>query len=180
MRRVIEREGVPATDQVVSVFEPHTNIIVKDWRDTQTAHKLNLTTSEHGMVLNVVIEKGNPVDNSRLLPMINRIQARHGKLPRQLPRMRVMPARKKTLRIKAVGLPKMRCMKIEKMTGSEWIYKKFKRFCAGIEGNVSMLKRVFGLDCCTWRGLEHFPSYVMSAALAHNFKLFVRLSQQDL
>jgi IS5 family transposase len=41
-------------------------------------------------------------------------------------------------------------------------------------------KRVFGLDRCTWRGLEHFKSYVMSAVLAYNFKLFARLSRQAL
>ena len=69
-------------------------------------------------------------------------------------------------------------MTVEEMTGSEWIYKKLKCFRAGIEGNISMLKRVFGLDRCTWRGLEHFKSYVMSAVLAYNFKLFARLSRQ--
>ncbi|PIY05506.1 MAG: ISNCY family transposase, partial [Gallionellales bacterium CG_4_10_14_3_um_filter_54_96] len=69
----------------------------------------------------------------------------------------------KALGIKAVGLPKKRGMKIEEMTGSEYVYKKLKRFRAGIEGNISMLKRVFGLDRCTWRGLEHFKAYVMSA-----------------
>lgn len=95
-----------------------------------------------------------------------------------------MPARKiseaKALGIKAVGLPKKRGMVVEEMTGSECIYKKLKRFRAGIEGNISMLKRVFGLDRCTWKGLEHFQSYVMSAVLAYNFKLFARLSRQGL
>ncbi|MDX8378950.1 MAG: hypothetical protein R8K48_02740 [Gallionella sp.] len=64
----------------------------------------------------------------------------------------------KALGIKAVGLPKKRGMKVEepksfwlgtRMTGRDWIYKKLKRFRAGIEGNISMLKRVFGLDRCT-------------------------------
>jgi len=43
-------------------------------------------------------------------------------------------------------------MTIEEMTGSEWIDKKLKRFRAGVEGNISMLKRVFGLDRCTGAG----------------------------
>ena len=185
VRRVLKGEKVPAADKVVSLFEPHTDIIVKDRRDTQYGHKLNLTTGKHGMVLDVVIERGNPADSSRLLPMIKRIEACYGKLPRQVAADAGYASKEnisaaKALGIKAVGLPKKRGMSVEEMTGSEWIYKKLKRFRAGIEGNISMLKRVFGLDRCTWRGLAHFQSYVMSAVLAYNFKLFARLSRQTL
>ena len=185
VRRVIKGEKVAASEKVVSVFEPHTDIIVKDRRDTQYGHKLNLTTGMRGMVLDVVVEQGNPADSSRLLPMIKRIEECYGKLPRQVAADagyassdNIVDA--KALGIKAVGLPKKRGMKIEDMTGSDWIYKKLKRFRAGIEGNISMLKRVFGLDRCTWRGLEHFKAYVMSAVLAYNFKVFARLSRQTI
>ena len=181
VRRVFKGEKVPADEKVVSVFEPHTDIIVKGGRDTQYGHKLNLSTGKHGMVLDMVIEEGNPADSSRLLPMIKRIGECYGKLPRQVAADAGYASAEnireaKALGIKAIGLPKKRGMKVEDMTGSEWVYKKLKRFRAGIEGNISMLKRVFGLDRCTWRGLAHFKSYVMSAVLAYNFKLFVRLS----
>lgn len=129
----------------------------------------------------MVIEEGNPADSSRLLSMIKRIQACYGKLLRQVAGDASYASKDaKALGIKAVGLPKKRGMNVEEMTGSEWIYQKLKSFHAGIEGNISMLKRVFGLDRCTWRGLEHFQSYVMSAVLAYNFKLFARLSRQGL
>jgi len=185
VRRVIKGEKVAATEKVVSVFEPHTDIIVKDRRDTQYGHKLNLTTGMRGMVLDVVIETGNPSDSSRLLPMIKRIEECYGKLPRQVAADAGYASKEniseaKALGIKAVGLPKKRGMKIEDMTGSNWIYQKLKRFRTGIEGNISMLKRVFGLDRCTWRGLEHFKAYVMSAVLAYNFKVFARLSRQTI
>lgn len=185
VRRVIKGEKVAACEKVVSMFEPHTDIIVKDRRDTQYGHKLNITTGMRGMVLDVVVEEGNPADSSRLLPMIKRINEHYGKLPRQVAADagyascdNVTAA--KELGIKAVGLPKKRGMKVEDMTGSEWIYKKLKRFRAGIEGNISMLKRVFGLDRCTWRGLEHFKAYVMSAVLAYNLNVFARLSRQTI
>ena len=183
LRRVIKGDKVSAADKIVSLFEPHTDIIVKDRRDTQFGHKLNLTTGKHGMVLDLVIEEGNPADSSRLLPMIKRIKECYGKLPRQVAADAGYASQEnikeaKALGIKAIGLPKKRGMSVEEMTGSEWIYKKLKRFRAGIEGNISMLKRVFGLDRCTWRGLLHFKSYVMSAVLAYNFKLFARLSRQ--
>ena len=185
VRRVIKGEKVAASEKVLSVFEPHTDIIVKDRRDTQYGHKLNLTTGLRGMVLDVVVEEGNPADSSRLLPMIKRIEECYGKLPRQVAADAGYASTEniseaKGLGIKAVGLPKKRGMKVEDMTGSEWIYKKLKRFRAGIEGNISMLKRVFGLDRCTWRGLAHFKAYVMSAVLAYNFNVFARLSRQTI
>ena len=51
------------------------DIIVKDRRDTQYGHKLNLTTGLRGMVLDVVVEEGNPADSSRLLPMYSVLES---------------------------------------------------------------------------------------------------------
>ncbi|VAW61134.1 hypothetical protein MNBD_GAMMA11-299 [hydrothermal vent metagenome] len=42
-RRVILKEKVPSSEKTVSLFEPHTDIIVKGARDIQYGHKLNLT-----------------------------------------------------------------------------------------------------------------------------------------
>jgi len=39
-RRVLEGEKVPASEKLVSLFEPHTDIIVKDRRDTLYGHKV--------------------------------------------------------------------------------------------------------------------------------------------
>ena len=40
-RRVFHGEKVPASEKVVSIFEAHTDIVVKGSRDTQYGHKLN-------------------------------------------------------------------------------------------------------------------------------------------
>lgn len=37
---VLRRESVPAHDKIVSIFEPRTDIIVKDGRQTQHGHKV--------------------------------------------------------------------------------------------------------------------------------------------
>lgn len=41
-RRIFKGEKVPAQEKVVSLYEPHTDIIVKDRRQVQYGHKLNL------------------------------------------------------------------------------------------------------------------------------------------
>ena len=43
-RRVLHGEAVAANEKIVSLFEPHADIIVKGARDVQYGHKLNLTT----------------------------------------------------------------------------------------------------------------------------------------
>ena len=47
-RRVLDGEQVPAADKLVSLFEPHTDIIVKGSREVQYGHKLNLSTGKTG------------------------------------------------------------------------------------------------------------------------------------
>jgi transposase, IS5 family len=51
-------------------------------KGSKYGHKFNITMGKHGMVLDVVIEEGNPADSNGLLPMIRRIKECYGKLPR--------------------------------------------------------------------------------------------------
>ena len=82
-RRVFDGEGVPAGEKLVSLFEPHADIILKGGRQVQYGHKLNLTTGKSGLILDIVIEAGNPADRERFLPMLDRHIARTGAPPRQ-------------------------------------------------------------------------------------------------
>jgi transposase, IS5 family len=61
-RRVLDSQAVPAGEKLLSLFEPHADIIVKGARDAQYGHKLNLVTGDSGLILDVVVEAGNPAD----------------------------------------------------------------------------------------------------------------------
>ena len=80
-RRVFGGETVPAGEKVVSLFEPHTDIIVKGGRGTHYGHKINLATGRSGLVLDVVVEDGNPADSARCLPMLGRHIEHYGVAP---------------------------------------------------------------------------------------------------
>src|SRR5271165_3718046 len=82
-RRVLRGETVAANEKIVSLFEPHADIIVKGGREVEYGHKLNLTTGRSGLILDLVIEAGNPADSERFLPMLNRHIAVYGEAPRQ-------------------------------------------------------------------------------------------------
>ena len=64
-RRVIKGEKVPASEKVVSFFEDHSDIIVKGQRETVYGHKVFLCGGASTLILDCLIERGNPADSDR-------------------------------------------------------------------------------------------------------------------
>ena len=179
-RRVLCGEAVPAQDKLVSLFESHADIIVKGKRDVRYGHKLNLTTGRSGLILDLVIEAGNPADSDRLMPMLERHIATYGEAPRQAAADGGFASRKNLNRAKACGVRDMAFhkksgLKIQDMVRSRWVYRKLRNFRAGIEAGISCLKRAYGLALCTWRGLDRFRAYVWSSVVAYNLALLARM-----
>jgi IS5 family transposase len=179
-RRVFGGESVPAAEKIVSLFEPHADIIVKGGRDVQYGHKLNLTSGKSGLILDVVIEAGNPADSDRFLPMLERHIAAYGRAPRQAAADGGYASganlqRAKALGVRDIAFHKKVGLRIEDMVRSRWVYRKLRNFRAGIEAGISCLKRAYGLSRCTWRGLDHFRAYIWSSVVAYNLTLLARL-----
>jgi IS5 family transposase len=179
-RRVLRGEAVAAGEKIVSLFEPHADIIVKGGRDVEYGHKLNLTTGRSGLILDLVIEAGNPADSERFLPMLKRHIACYGEAPRQAAADGGYASRQNLGEAKALGVRDMAFhkkagLRIEDMVKSNWVYRKLRNFRAGVESDISCLKRAYGLARCLWRGLDHFTAYVWSSAVAYNLALFARL-----
>ena len=63
---------MPVSEKIFSIFETHSDMIIKGSRDIQYGHKLNLSSGKSGLILDLVIETGNPADTHRLLPMLDR------------------------------------------------------------------------------------------------------------
>jgi len=179
-RRVFDGESVPASEKVVSIFEPHTDIIKKGGRDVYYGHKINLTTGVSGLVVDAVIERGNPADETRFMPMLERYQQAYGQLPSQVAvdggySSQANLAAAKALGVEDVGFHKRRSLTIEEMTGGDhWLYRELRNFRAGIEAGISYLKRCFGLKRVYWKGWEHFCASIWASIFAHNL---VRLAR---
>jgi len=146
----------------------------------QYGHKLNLVTGPSGLILDIVVEAGNPADAERFLPMLERQIARCGVPPRQVAADGGYASRDnltaaKARGVKDVAFHKKRGLAVEDMVKSRWVYRKLRNFRAGIEAGISCLKRAYGLARCTWRGLDHFKTYIWSAVVAHNLVLLARL-----
>ena len=179
-RRIFQGEKVPAEEKIFSIFEEHTDIIVKGSRDIQYGHKLNLSTGRSGLILDVVVEEGNPADSDQFLQMLERHIDNFGVAPRQMAADGGYASKDnlqeaKALLVKDVLFHKKRGLKVEEMAKSPWVYRSLRNFRAGIEAGISCLKRAYGLARCTWKGLAHFHAYVWSSVVAHNLALFGRL-----
>src|ERR1700758_721713 len=179
-RRVLQGETVAANEKIVSLFEPHADVIVKGGREVQYGHKLNLTTGRSGLILDLVIEPGNPADSERFLPMLKRHIAFYGQAPRQTAAdggfaNRDNLGQAKALGVRDVAFHKKAGLRIKDMVKNNWVYRKLRNFRAGIESDISCLKRAYGLARCLWRGLDHFTAYVWSSVAAYNLALFARL-----
>ena len=182
-RRVFAGKSVPSTKKVVSLFEDHTDIIVRSNREVKFGHKLNLTTGKTGLILDAVVEKGNPADSKRLIPMLERQINIYGVAPDKASvdggyasKDNLLAA--KQLGIKDMAFHKKRGLAIEEMVKSKWVYKQLRNFRAGIEGNISCLKRAYGLTRCIWKGWEKFKSYVWSSIVSYNLSLLTKLLPQ--
>ena len=71
-RRVVHGQCVAACEKVFSIFEPHTDIIVKDRRDPLFGHKVCLNIGSSNLISDCLILEGNPADCTLTLEMLDR------------------------------------------------------------------------------------------------------------
>lgn len=178
-RRVLRGEKVSASEKVVSIFEPHTDIIVKDRRETLYGHKLCLSVGASSLVSDLVVLKGNPADATLAVTMIERQRDIYGRVPLKSAMDGGFASKANLAAIKALGVrdvafSKKRGLAIEDMAKSTWVYRKLRDFRAGVEGVISFLKRCFGMRRCNWRGFESFKSYAWSSVIAMNLLVMAR------
>jgi IS5 family transposase len=178
-RRVVEGESVPAPEKIVSIFEPHTDILRKDRRETLYGHKICLTGGASSMILDCRVLQGNPADSTLAKTMVDRQADIFSRPPRQIVFDGAFASKLNLHDIKAEGVRDVAFSKslglaIGAMVKSSWVYKRLRDFRAGIEGNISFLKRIFGLDRCTWKSWASFQSYVWASILSFNLLVFAR------
>lgn len=179
--RVLRGESVDAQDKVVSIFEPHTDVIRKDRRETVFGHKICLTGGASNLILDCLIVKGNPADVDLAIPMLDRQKEIYGRYPLKVcfdggfaSKVNLRAAKEPGRNIKDVCFAKKRGLKEIDMCRSEYVYHRLRRFRAGIESGISWLKRCMGLSRCVWKGWQGFKSYVWSSIVTANLLTVAR------
>jgi IS5 family transposase len=175
-RRVFAGEKVPASDKIVSIFEPHSDIICrgKANQPVEFGHKVWLDEVEGGIVTDYRILEGNPSDKNQWQPSLDHHVELFGRPPYQASADRGVystpnEAYAAQIGVKRVILPKSGYKSESRRQHEQqrW-FKRGRRFHAGVEGRISVLKRKHGLDRCLYHGQDGFGRWVGWGIIAGN------------
>lgn len=180
-RRVFNEENVPAVEKIVSIFEPHTDIIVKGDREVLYGHKINLATQENGFITYLKIEQGNPADSTLYGPVLQACEADYQQYPSSVVADGCYASQANVKNAKAQGVKRNVFSKpiglsLTEMGVKKKTFNNLRNFRAGIEGNISELKRAYGAGKSTWKAQEGFNAFVWASTLCYNLIRTVRLS----
>jgi IS5 family transposase len=178
-RRVLKGQAVPAEQKVVSIFEPHTDIIKKGQREIVYGHKILFAGGKSNLILDCLIQRGNPADAEQFVPALERHRDRFKQAPKHVATdggfaSKSNAAQARALGVENIAFSALKGNKLSELVKNERTYKRLRKWRAGIEGIISATKRAFGLDRCTWSGFQSFQAYVLLAVLAFNLQTLAR------
>jgi len=182
VRRILKGEQVPAQEKIVSVFEAHADIILrgKESKPVEYGHKIWLNEVEGGLVSHYRILDGNPPDEQQWKPSLKAHQATFKHPPQQASADRGLSSEPNEqlahdLGVHRVIIPKRgyRSKPREKLEHRLW-FVKGRKWHAGVEGRISVLKRAHGLGRCLAHGLTGFHRWVGWGVIAGNLAVLGR------
>jgi IS5 family transposase len=176
-RRVIDGEQVPTAEKIYSIFEPHTDLIMRGKVRTpvEFGHKVFLAESAQGLITQYDVLKGNPNDERHVAPSLERHKQAFGRAPELYGGDRGFHSERnvascKQNGVKVASIPQRGGHKTPKRAAYEKSaeFKEGQRFRAGIEGRISVLFRGRGMKRCLAEGFDRFELLVGAAVLANN------------
>lgn len=174
-RKEIEGEKVPNDEKLFSIYEVHTDIIVKGQREVQFGHKINLAAGKSNLVLDCQILTGNPADKSLYVPTINRVIENYGIIPRDSTTDGGYASLHNLNYAQEAGIANIVFNKVvgsmQNIASSLNMITRLKKWRSTIEAVISNIKRGFKIFTCNWKGWEHFQSKVLWSVLAYNFRV---------
>jgi IS5 family transposase len=181
-RRVIHGEKLCAAEKIVSLFEPHTQIIKrqKAGKATEFGHKLYLEEVEGGIVSGYRVLEEAGQDDRYLGQSLVDHQHRFGHPPWLVTGDRgVSSPTNEQLATDAgvtrVVLPaKGKVSEKRKQQERERWFRRGFRFRAGIEGRISVLRRCYELDRCRDHGEDGMDRWVGWGIITANLVTIAR------
>lgn len=168
-------EKVPNSEKIFSIYEPHTDIIVKGLRDIEYGHKIDLSGGKSNLILDCEILKGNPKDSNLYQPALERIEKNYGRTPQSVCTDGGYASKSNSEFAHNKGVKNIVFNKIvgslKNIASSKNMETRLKKWRSGMEAVISNLKRGFNLDRVNWKGFEHFKSKVLWSVIAYNIRV---------
>jgi IS5 family transposase len=176
-RRVLQGESVPAGDKLLSLFEPHTQIIprFKAGKPVEFGRKIRLDEVEGGIITGyAILERGGGQDQPHLRDSLATHRRQFGRAPDLLAADRGMSSAENEELARQAGVKQVALPRVGKATAERVELEKGRRFRrgyrfrAGIEGRIHSLRRDFGLKRCRYHGASGMGRWVGWGIVTHN------------
>lgn len=178
-RHEILGEKVPNADKLFSIFEDHTDIIVKGRREATFGHKINLATGASMLIIDCKILDGNPGDTQAYGGVIERIKNNYGVVPRDMTTDGGYASLANQQLAKKKGVINIVFNKIvgslRNLTSSKSMETRLKKWRSGIEAVISNFKRGFDMFRCEWKTRPHFNAKIYWSVIAYNIRVMTGL-----
>lgn len=178
-RHEILGEKVPNEDKLFSIFEDHTDIIVKGRREATFGHKINLATGASMLIIDCKILDGNPGDTQAYGGVIDRIKDNYGVVPRDMTTDGGYASLSNQQLAKKKGVVNIVFNKIvgslRNLTSSKNMETRLKKWRSGIEAVISNFKRGFDMFRCEWKTRPHFNAKIYWSVIAYNIRVITGL-----
>lgn len=162
--------------KIVSVFEPHTEIIRKGKasKPTEFGKLVQITEAEHQIVTRVDVFAERPSDRQLLTDAVKAQVKLLGRAPSLVTADAGYYAQSHEQALEEMGVKRgavpnrnTTSAQRKKLEKSRW-FRKAQAWRTGCEGRISVLKRRHGLGRCLYRGMEGTKRWVGLGVLADN------------
>jgi IS5 family transposase len=178
-RKELKGEKVPNEEKIFSIFEPHTDIIVKGGREVVFGHKVNLVSGKSNLILHCDILKGNPSDSGLYQSATKAVIQNYGITPRDSVGDGGFASKENVKFAKSEGIINVVFNKIkgslQNIATSDNMETRLKKWRSGIEAVISNFKRGFNLTRCEWKGQRHFSRKILWSVIGYNIRVLSRL-----
>lgn len=181
-KREILKEAVPNDEKIFSIYEKHTDIIVKGGREVLFGHKINLATGKSNLILDCQVLRGNPADTNLYQPTVDRVIDNYGIVPHSSVTDGGFASKANLEHSQGKGIVNIVFNKVvgslKSLATSLNMQTRLKKWRSSIEAVISNFKRGFNIAVCNWKGFEHFESKVLWSVLGYNFRVLTALTLQ--
>jgi transposase, IS5 family len=178
-RHEILEEQVPNSEKTFSIYEQHTDIIVKGSRTVKFGHKVNLSIGKSNLILDCSIPDGNPKDTDLYQDSLQNVKENYGVQIHDITTDGGYASKANADFAKGMGIVNIVFTKVvgslKNIVTSKHIETKLEKWRSTIEAVISNVKRGFDMRRCEWKGRAHFDSKVFWSVIAYNIRVITSL-----
>jgi IS5 family transposase len=168
--------------KVLSLFEPHTQVICKGkpHKPAEFGRLVRLDEVEAGIVSQYQVLEGNPPDTTALLPAVLQSAALFGRAPRMATADRGYFSGRNEKQAEELGVERVavpgrgRLSEARAERQKERWFRRALRWRSGIEARIATLKHRFGMLRASYKGENGFERHVGWCVIAHNLVSIAR------